>query len=646
MERAYSILNVKDASEDARGLTIKGIASTPTPDLVGDSMDPMGAQFKLPMPLLWGHDSNQTAVGRVEFAKPNSKGIPFEAFLPYIKEPGRLKDRIDEVIHAVKYRLVTAVSIGFKGLEREMNKKGGWNYKLWNMLELSLVNIPANAEATITTIKALSSASRPALSGASVVSLSSPAVAESSKANTLKANAMSQESLSAAEKRREDLAVEHQVAMQEVEKKGTTLDEDDQAQVEKRLTDIESLDRYIDLQKRSVAVLTKARPIGDQRPHDDVSKNVGYITVKQNKEPGIAFAQAMRCIYKAGGVEYIAAEVAKKMYRDDPSIEMMFKTAVEAGGTVSGNWGAGFMTQEGGPFQEFLEFMRPQTIIGRIPGTTSVEFYKPIGVQTGGGAGYWVGEGKAKPLTKFAATPTSIPPTKVANIVAVTEEWLRHPSANNDRRIRDSMAGALIQRMDVDFVDPSKTLDAGISPASITNGAATQAATGAGDYGDIIVDLKYMMGVLNENDTMTTPVLIVDRVTAMGLSLMVNAMGARVFPNVTLTGGTFEFGIPIIVSNAVPHTTGGDGTAIMVNAKEILIADEGGFDIQMSRDASLEMNDDAGSLDGDSLTPTPASLVSMFQTDSVAFRAHRYVGWLRAKLASVVYVTSVNWGNV
>ena len=115
-----------------------------------------------------------------------------------------------------------------------------------------------------------------------------------------------------------------------------------------------------------------------------------------------------------------------------------------------------FVTTDGGPFQEFLEFVRPLTIIGRLPGTTPVEFLKPVGVQTGGGEGYWVGEGIAKPLTSFAATPTRLPPTKVANIVAVTEEWLKYASANNDQRIRDSMAGALQERLDTDFVDPAK----------------------------------------------------------------------------------------------------------------------------------------------------------------------------------------------
>jgi hypothetical protein len=46
---------------------------------MGDVVEPMGAQFKNPMPLLWQHDSQP--VGQVTFGKPTKDGIPFEARL-------------------------------------------------------------------------------------------------------------------------------------------------------------------------------------------------------------------------------------------------------------------------------------------------------------------------------------------------------------------------------------------------------------------------------------------------------------------------------------------------------------------------------------------------------------------------------------
>ena len=113
MDRAYSMLEVKSFDEDER--VIEGIASTPTPDRMNDVVEPMGAKFTLPMPLLWQH-SHKQPVGFVEFAKPTPKGIPFKARILKIDEPGVLKDRLDEAWQSVKLKLVKAVSIGFRSI--------------------------------------------------------------------------------------------------------------------------------------------------------------------------------------------------------------------------------------------------------------------------------------------------------------------------------------------------------------------------------------------------------------------------------------------------------------------------------------------------------------------------------------------------
>ncbi len=64
MDRAYSILTVKAVEEDQR--IIRGTATTPTPDRVGDIVEPLGVQFRNPLPLLHQHDSDRP-VGTVKF---------------------------------------------------------------------------------------------------------------------------------------------------------------------------------------------------------------------------------------------------------------------------------------------------------------------------------------------------------------------------------------------------------------------------------------------------------------------------------------------------------------------------------------------------------------------------------------------------
>lgn len=150
--RAYSLLTVKAVEEEAR--VLRGVATTPTPDRLGDIVEPLGVNFKNPLPLLWQHRSSEP-VGTVKFSKPTKDGIEFEASLPVVEDAGRLKERIDEAWQSVKIGLVRGVSIGFRAIEYAFMDDGGIRFVKSEVFELSLVTIPANAEATIQAIKSI-----------------------------------------------------------------------------------------------------------------------------------------------------------------------------------------------------------------------------------------------------------------------------------------------------------------------------------------------------------------------------------------------------------------------------------------------------------------------------------------------------------
>jgi HK97 family phage prohead protease len=152
MHRAYSVLTVKSASDGTR--TFTGIATTPSTDRMGDSVDPEGAQMRLPLPLLLHHDS-QKPVGVVESAKVAAAGITVVCRIAQPDEPGVLRERCDEAWHSVKAGVIRGLSIGFRALEDGVEKlrSGGLRFTALEILELSLVSIPANADATITAVK-------------------------------------------------------------------------------------------------------------------------------------------------------------------------------------------------------------------------------------------------------------------------------------------------------------------------------------------------------------------------------------------------------------------------------------------------------------------------------------------------------------
>lgn len=158
LKRAYSVLTIKSINEDQR--IIEGIATTPSPDRMGDIVDSKGAVFRLPLPLLWQHDA-RAPVGHVEKAVVADDGITVTARMVKFDEPGALKDRLDMAWQMIKAKLVQGLSIGFNPIE-SARIKDTWSvhFLKWDWLELSFVTIAANADASITSIKCADQAQR------------------------------------------------------------------------------------------------------------------------------------------------------------------------------------------------------------------------------------------------------------------------------------------------------------------------------------------------------------------------------------------------------------------------------------------------------------------------------------------------------
>lgn len=162
---AYSQLEIKAVEEKDGKRIFRGIATTPTADRTGDIVEPNGAEFKLPIPLCWMHDSRDP-VGWVRAAKVTDSGIEIEGEVAVVTEPASLKDRLDTAWAMMKSKLVQGLSIGFRPLESSrINETYSYRYTKWLWLELSPVTIPANGDCSITSIKSVDQAVRRAALG-------------------------------------------------------------------------------------------------------------------------------------------------------------------------------------------------------------------------------------------------------------------------------------------------------------------------------------------------------------------------------------------------------------------------------------------------------------------------------------------------
>jgi len=651
MNRMYSVLTVKAVEEEQR--VIRGTATTPSPDRVGDVVEPLGVKFKNPMPLLWQHRSDKP-VGTVTFDKPTKDGITFEAKLAKIDEPGALKDRIDEAWQSVKAGLVTAVSIGFRALEYAfIEGTGGIRFTESEVIELSLVTIPANADATISQIKSIDTEiraatgikdgeGRPVPPGATGKS-TKPVNLSPEKGMAMKTIA---EQIAALEESRKAKAARMADVMQKSIDEGRSTDAAEQEEFDSLEAEVAAIDadlkRFRALEKAQAVSAKPVNSIDTAKAGAD-ARNPAQVKVKQKSEPGIGFARLARvkALAKLDGESPRA--VAKELYGEDSDVfGLLSKAAVAAGATTT--WAANLVGDETSIFADFVEFLRPQTILGRfgaggVPSLRRVPFRTPLIGQTAGGAGYWVGEGKAKPLTSLDFSRTTLDPLKVANIAVVTEEVLRDSSPSAETIVRDSLAAALRERLDTDFIDPAKSASAGVSPASITNGISAISSSGT-DADAVRTDVKALFtAFIDANNAPTSGVWIMSAVQALALSLMTNPLGQPEFPGINMNGGTF-FGLPVIVSEYVPTVTGGSYVAL-VNAQDIYLGDEGGIMVDMSREASLQM-DNAPTMTSDS--PTGTSVVSLWQTNSVGFRAERTINWARRRSSAVALLSGVDWG--
>ena len=654
LNKAYSFLEIKAVDEDKRVIT--GFATTPAADRVGDSVNPFGAKFAPTLPLLWQHD-RWSPVGTAVFGTPTAKGIPFTATLPKIDSPSQLAARIDEAWQSVKHGLVRAVSIGFRTLEDEIiPATGGLFIKALEIVELSLVTIPANAEATIETVKSYDTEALPA-SGQKEPPVSFDKASGVTEKNSIpskltpekgKKTMTIQEQIKAAQAERAKkvaemgtlLSAAGETGMDEAQTKAYDAID---AEVKAIDTHLARLEGFLAIQSKKMLEIADAV---DEKSAAEVRQGVKAPAVAKKAEaPGVALAKVAKCMGIASRHNVSAIDVATGRYGDDPRIVNIVKTAVAAATTTDSTYAKPLVGDETSVYADFVEYLRPQTILGKfgangVPALRNIPFRTALIGQTTGGSGFWVGEGKAKPLTALDFSRTTLEPLKVANIAVITEEVLMSSSPSADMIVRDSLAAALLSRLDTDFVDPTKAASAGVSPASITYGLS--AITSSGNTADDIrTDMKALYATfIAANNTPTNGVWVMSSATALALSLMVNTLGQREFPGVEMNGGRLN-GLPVITSEYVTADSNGYFVVLM-NASDIYVGDEGGVRIDISREASLEMSDAPS---GDATAGTGASLVSMFQTNSVAFRAERTINWKARRSSAVALLDSVNWGD-
>jgi HK97 family phage prohead protease len=126
---------------------VRVVASDGTPDRMGDVLEPFGVKLDAyrKNPVVLGQHNADAPIGRCV-----SIGIEGAQIIALIEFPPMgTSELADEYCNLTKAGVISAVSVGFLPLASTPIRDGGWRYTSWELLELSLVSIPANPNALV-----------------------------------------------------------------------------------------------------------------------------------------------------------------------------------------------------------------------------------------------------------------------------------------------------------------------------------------------------------------------------------------------------------------------------------------------------------------------------------------------------------------
>ena len=123
----------------------------------------------------------------------------------------------------------------------------------------------------------------------------------------------------------------------------------------------------------------------------------------RNLPKGTAFTRYAMALARSRGNVMAAAEIAKQAWGSTTPKWNVLRAAVAAGTTTDATWAAPLA-----PYQnmqsEFIELLRPMTVLGQINGLRAIPFHVNMPRQTSGASAGWVGQGARSRSASWAST--------------------------------------------------------------------------------------------------------------------------------------------------------------------------------------------------------------------------------------------------
>ncbi|WP_347464231.1 phage major capsid protein [Acinetobacter thermotolerans] len=422
---------------------------------------------------------------------------------------------------------------------------------------------------------------------------------------------------------------------------GQTPDEETEKSIQAVEAEIEQIEKNIARVKKQIAAAEQAAqtatPVAGQTPaqakataegNPNPAEPTPKIEIVKTLPKGAGYTMAVKATALAGksiakGVPTDALSILKHWGAPEEVQDIIRAKAV--GTTTDANFASALVNQEV-LTNEFIELLRPKTILGRLSGFRTVPFNVKIPLQTGTSTVGWVGEGKNKPVTNPQFGTVTLGKHKVAGIVIMTDELVADSSPSALNLTQNDLLDAMAQHADGAFIDPTKAAVDGVNPASVTNGltsddAFASAGVTAADYeADFVKAIKRFT---EANLPLDGSYWLMSETKATELAILRDALGGTYFKGMELGGDAKLLNLPVVTSQNVGNQI------VLIKPSEILLADDGGVDFAMSTEASIQIGVDEDD--------NPV-MVNLFQQNMTAVRAEQFKTWKKSRNLGVVRI--------
>lgn len=644
-------------------------------DRAGDIIDPAGWKIGKHIPALYGHEGHRLPIGKWTDVKVVKGALVGKLQLAEEGTSGF----IDAVRNLLRQKMLNNCSVGFRPLAKEpLDDKsdpfwGPFKFTKQELLECSLVNVPANPNATIR--RALDQISVEVRRQLVAVSGDIEPVVKAKAPTAVTGVTPPRDTNKMSITERIQQVQDEIIALRDLQapmigkiKDGGDLEDDEQVEfdrieidrgkLEKKLGTLQATERSLGLQSVTRASGPTSQTVAVHSPHVAAS---GRMAQRPGTRPMDLLVKLAVCHLKAAAGRKPLDLIQAEHYRDHADVEAVIKTAVAPAQTTVAGWAAELVDTA---VLDFMEAIRPVSAYGQLSGlgmrfsfdahgTVKIPRRNNINNAAGDLRGAFVGEGQPIPVRRGSFGSLSLTPHKMGVISTFTREMAQRASPAIEGLIREGIVEDTAEAVDQALLDA--VAGDTIRPAGLGNGVTPITGTAGGGTAAVTADIAAIIAPFVAANAADRLAWVMNPILVHKLGWMASAVGIYPFRE-QVQGGNFS-NYPII------QTTNAAATELwLIRYADFMSATGDTPEFDVSDVATIHEDDGAYPTDQamrtgtttvlpivGKATPPPAladiatPVRSLWQTASIGIRMLLGMDWGMRRSGMVQKTTGITW---